>query len=288
MQIAVIGATGQIGHDIVLEARAAGASVLPFDHTQVDVTDERSVEEALAALQPGDVVVNTAAFHRTDECEDWPDRAMAVNSVGAFRVAVQAARRTATVVFLSSDFVFDGTKSSPYLESDAGRPLSVYGMTKLAGEDLVARANPAYYIARISSVFGVAGSSGKGGNFVESMLAKARAGESPAVVDDLVMAPTSASDAARLLVQLCVRSAPFGTYHLANAGACSWFEFANAILEESGSAQRATPIRWVREDGKAPRPRYSVLASEKLEALGLRTRPWRDALVEYLTRKGYH
>ena len=238
-------------------------------------------------MREGDVVVNTAAFHRTDECEDKPDRALSVNAIAAHRVSVEACRRNATVVYISTDFVFDGAQSKPYVESDAAHPLNVYGMTKQAGEMLVRMANPHHYITRMSAVFGVAGSSGKGGNFVETMVTKARAGESPRVVDDIVMAPTSASDAAILLVNLVQTRAPFGVYHLANGGECTWYEFANAIFELTGSPVRATPVHAKEVGGKAPRPPYSVLASEKLAKLGLKARPWREALSEYLVQKGY-
>ncbi len=268
-------------------AQAAGVETLELEHADIEVTDQASVERALSSVREGDVVVNTAAFHRTDECEDKPDRALSVNAIAAHRVSVEACRRNATVVYISTDFVFDGAQSKPYVESDAAHPLNVYGMTKQAGEMLVRMANPHHYITRMSAVFGVAGSSGKGGNFVETMVTKARAGESPRVVDDIVMAPTSASDAAILLVNIVQTRAPFGVYHLANGGECTWCEFANAIFELTGSPVRATPVHAEEVGGKAPRPPYSVLASEKLAKLGLKARPWREALSEYLVQKGY-
>jgi dTDP-4-dehydrorhamnose reductase len=287
MRIVVIGANGQVGSEVLRAAGDAGLETVAFDHASIEVTDQASVEHALSALRAGDVVVNTAALHRTDECEEAPDRALSINAVGSFQVAIEARRREATVVYLSSDFVFDGAKHQPYVESDTTHPLNVYGMTKRAGELAAWSANPSCYIVRISSVFGVAGSSGKGGNFVETMVAKAQRGESPRVVDDIIMAPTSASDAGRLLVQIIVAGAPFDTYHLANAGQCSWYEFADKIFELIGSKVRATRTTAAEVEGKACRPRYSVLASEKLQALGLHTRAWREALEEYLVRKGY-
>jgi dTDP-4-dehydrorhamnose reductase len=287
MRIAVIGSNGQVGSEVLRAARHAGLETLAFDHASIEVTDQASVQRALSTLHSGDVVVNAAAFHRTDESEERPDRAVSVNTVGSFQVAIEARRREATVVYLSSDFVFDGAKRQPYVESDATHPLNVYGMTKRAGELTACSANPRCYIVRISSVFGVAGSSGKGGNFVETIVSKAQRGESPRVVDDIVMAPTSASDAARLLMQIVAEQAPFGTYHLANAGQCSWFEFANEILQLAGSNVRAKPITASEVGGKACRPHYSVLASEKLQELGLHPRPWQGALAEYLEHKGY-
>lgn len=287
MRIAVVGSTGQVGTEVVAAARAAGVDVAPLTHADCDVTDVASLENALRALGPGDAVVNTAAFHRTDECEETPDRAMAVNALGAYNVAAVAREHGAAVVFLSTDFVFDGAKAGAYVESDAPRPINAYGVSKLAGEMLVAHANPAHYIARISSVFGAAGSSGKGGNFVETMLAKARRGERIEVVDDLVMAPTYAADAARLVVALLVNQAPFGIYHLANAGECSWRAFADAIFATAGVNARAVPIPASSTQTKARRPTHSTLASERLQAVGLRARSWSEGLAAYLAEKGY-
>jgi len=287
MQIAIIGSNGQIGSEVVRAAKAAGLDTLELLHSDCDVTDGLSVSRALAPLRAGDVVVNTAAFHKTDECEDAGDRALSVNALGSYRVAAEASKHGATAVYLSTDFVFDGAKRTPYVESDKPNPLNLYGASKMAGETLLCTANPHHYLVRISAVFGPAGSSGKGGNFVESMVAKGRRGETPDVVDDIVMAPTSAADASGLLVQLLQRKAPFGIYHLANAGACSWLEFTDAIFELIGVKIRARPIKAASLNGKALRPLYSVLASERLESLGLSTRDWRKALRDYLELKHY-
>lgn len=274
-----------MGSEIVAAARRAGCDILALTHADCEVTDRSSVETSLRPLGPGDAVVNTAAFHRTDDCEDNPDTAMAVNGVGAQNVAIVARQRGAMVAFLSSDYVFNGNKRVPYVESDVPSPINAYGVSKLAGEMLVAEANAQHYVTRISSVFGIAGSSGKGGNFVESMLAKARRGESIQVVDDLVMAPTFASDAAELLVRLLRMQAPFGTYHLANMGSCSWYEFASAIFDVAGVNAHLTATSTSAYAGKAARPPYSVLASEKLAGLDLRARPWREALADYLAQR---
>jgi dTDP-4-dehydrorhamnose reductase len=287
VRVAVIGAPGQVGSEIVLAARAAGLETIPLTHADCDVTDRASLDAAFRDLGDGDFVANTAAFHRTDACEDDPERAMAVNALGAFNAAAAANERGAGIVFVSSDFVFDGSKDSAYVESDSPRPINAYGVSKFAGEMLAAHANPSHYVVRISSVFGVAGASGKGGNFVETIISKARSGAPIEVVDDIVMAPTYAADAAQLLVALVSSRAPFGLYHLANAGECSWLELAAAILADSGSEARPRPISSADVVGKARRPRRSTLASEKLAPLGLGARPWREALDDYLVEKGY-
>lgn len=287
MRIAVIGSNGQVGSEIVTAALAAGIDVTPLTHADCEVTDRASLDAAVRGLATGDAVVDTAAFHRTDACEDDPERAMEVNALGGFNAAAAAAERGASIVFLSSDFVFDGAKSSAYVESDAARPINAYGVSKFAGEMLAAHANPSHYVARISSVFGKAGASGKGGNFVETIVSKAKAGAPIDVVDDIVMAPTYAADAATLIVALLAKRAPAGIYHLSNEGECSWREFADAILGAIGSPARARPISSSDVAGKAKRPKRSALASERLGELGLRPRPWREALVAYLIEKGH-
>jgi dTDP-4-dehydrorhamnose reductase len=287
MRIAVIGSNGQVGSEFVRVAREAGINTIELRHEACEVTDAASIASALEPLRPGDVVFNTAAFHRTDDCEDMADRALSVNALGAYRVAAAARERGAIAVYVSTDFVFDGAKRTPYVESDVPGPINVYGASKAAGEVLVKAANPAHYVARIAAVFGPAGSSGKGGNFVETMVAKARAGLSPDVVDDIVTSPTSAADAAALLLALVRDQAPYGIYHLTNAGQCSWFEFTQSIFELVGAPGQPKAVSATTQSGKARRPAYSALASERLEKLGLHARPWREALGDYLTRKGH-
>lgn len=287
MQIAVIGSNGQVGSEIVRAARAAGIATIELRHDACEVTDAASIARAFEPLRPGDVVVNTAAFHRTDDCEDMADKALSVNALGSYRVGAAARERGAITVFISTDFVFDGAKRTPYVESDIPNPINVYGASKATGEVLLRAANPAHYIARIAAVFGPAGSSGKGGNFVETMVAKARAGLSPDVVDDIITSPTSAADAAALVVALVRAQAPYGVYHLANAGQCSWFEFTESIFELTRASGKPRPVGAATQPGKARRPAYSVLASETLEKLGLGTRHWKEALSDYLTLKGH-
>jgi len=287
-KIAVIGARGQIGSEVMRAAAAASVEAIPINREQCDVRDERAVRSAFEKIAPLDLVVNTAAFHRVDDCESRPGTATAVNVRGAYNVANAARAAGAAAAFISSDFVFDGSKGAPYVESDEPAPLNVYGATKAAGEAVTRLANPRSYVLRVASVFGPAGSSGKGGNFVETMVAKARAGERPEVVDDLVMSPTSAADAARLFVELFLLGAPYGTYHLANAGSCSWWEFAQATFETCGFDGIAIRRSHHRDEpGRAQRPRYSALASERLAEFGLAPRPWREALAEYLALRGH-
>ena len=288
MRLALIGPGGQVGTDVAKAAAAAGLEVLPLTRADCDVTDRPSVARAFAPLLAGDIVVNTAAFHRTDECEDRPDLAFGVNAIGAHNVAAAAHDRGASVVFYSSDYVFGSAiATQPYVESDLVGPVNVYGASKIAGETLARLANPNAYVLRIASVFGTAGSSGKGGNFVETMLAKARRGERVEVVDDIVMTPTYAADAASLTVALVALRAPAGVYHLTNSGACSWREFADGIFEAAGLATRAVAVASEQSPTVARRPAYSALASETLRNFGLAARPWHAALRDYLVARGH-
>jgi dTDP-4-dehydrorhamnose reductase len=288
MRLALIGPSGQVGTDVAKAASAAGIEVVPISHADCDVTDRSSLERAFALLGSGDIVVNTAAFHRTDECEDRPDLAFGVNGMGAHNVAAAAHERGTGVVFYSSDYVFGNVPAGrPYVESDEVAPVNVYGASKVAGETLTRLGNPNAYILRIASVFGTAGSSGKGGNFVETMLAKARRDERVEVVDDIVMSPTFAADAAALSVALFTRRAPAGIYHLTNSGACSWREFADGIFTAAGLSTRAISVATVPDASRVRRPAYSAMASEKLSQFGLTARPWQAALREYLAQKGH-
>lgn len=286
MKIAVIGANGQLGSDVVRAVRARDIEVLELTHLQCDVRDAASLARALERVGTGDAVVNTAALHKTDEVETHAQDAVAVNTLGAFNAASAAADRDAAVVYISTDYVFDGNKSVPYVESDSPNPINVYGATKAAGEALVGWFGN-HFIIRTSALFGIAGSSGKGGNFIETMIAKARRGERPQVVDDIVTSPTSTADVAGLLVELLQRRAPPGIYHLANEGACSWRELADEVFVQCGFAVRAQLVRSRDLGAPARRPAYSALASERIGQLGLRARPWRAALTDYLRAKGH-
>jgi dTDP-4-dehydrorhamnose reductase len=196
-------------------------------------------------------------------------------------VARAAAAARARSVFVSSDYVFDGTNPQGYGEDDRVGAVNVYGVSKTAGEHLVRLADPNWLVVRGSGLFGLAGSSGKGGNFVETMLAKAAAGEAVSVVDDLTFSPTSTHDMAERLVMLLERSAPAGTYHVANAGACSWFELAAEIFRQAGVSPALS--RRASDGDQVRRPRWSILRDTKTTELGLPPmRAWQDAVGWYL------
>jgi dTDP-4-dehydrorhamnose reductase len=281
MRIAILGANGQLGSDIVAAARAAGIDVCAATRTEADVTEGDCVSAYVAALRP-DWVVNTTAWTDLAGCEREPMRALAVNAGGALNAARAAHDAGARFAQVSTDYVFDGGKGAPYIEGDARRALNVYGASKLAGEDLAAQGCPGALIVRVAGLFGVAGASGKGGNFVETMLRLQREGKPIRVVADQVTSPTHTADVAGALLGLLEGDAS-GEHHLAAAGSCSWHEFAAAVFEIAEIDTKVEPMTAAEFGGPVRRPAFSALASKRLAALP----HWRDGLERYLRLKGH-
>ncbi len=284
MTIAVIGSTGQLGQDLM---RVFGEDAVGFAHQDLDVTDEEGVAAAIRSLEP-DWVLNTAAFHRVDDCETNPTLTFAVNAIGALNVARAAAAVGSGVVFYSSDYVFGGQdreRDHPYEEGDDPEPLSVYGTSKVAGEQLVMQANPRHLVVRSAGLYGTA-TSRKGWTFPELMLNKARTDGFVRVVTDQVLSPTFTADLAQKTKELIEHDAT-GLFHLTNDGECSWFEFAQGALDLAGVEAKMEPIDSGQLSQRARRPPYSALTTTRLEAVGLKPlRPWKEALNDYLQTKG--
>src|SRR3954466_2776805 len=238
MRLVVVGAGGMLGQEI--EADAA------FTRAQLDVTDRAAVRDALSA---DDLVINCAAWTDVDGAEEHEDEAMRINRDGARNVAEAAG----AVLYVSTDYVFDGTKREPYVESDPVNPQTAYGRTKLAGERATADANPRHHVVRTSWLFGAGGK-----NFVETILRLAGERDTLRVVDDQVGSPPFTGHLAPALVALAGTD-DFGVHHAAAAGSCSWFEFAREILGRSGSDAHVEPCTTAESPGPAERPAYSVL-----------------------------
>ena len=279
MRVLAFGGWGQLGSDLAQAAQGRHELLRPR-HADVEVTDAKAVRDAVMGKRP-DAVLNAAAFHKVELCEEDPLRAFEVNAVGALNVARAAREAGARCVFISSDYVFDGENPHGYAEDHPVAPLSVYGVSKAAGERLVLTACPDSLVVRGSGLFGHAGSSGKGGNFVETMLAKAEAGEAISVVDDQVFAPTSTRDMAERILLLLERRVPPGVYHAANSGSCSWYRLARTAFELAGIEADLTPCPAGEQSVR--RPRCSILLDTRSAALGLPpNRPWDEALAWYL------
>ncbi len=285
MKVAVVGCTGQLGTDLVKVLTAGGEhSVVPISHEEVDCTDSEATRRALGDAAP-DAVVNCAAFVRVDDCEDHPEEALAINVLGSLNVARACAESGTLCVYVSTDYVFDGGKGSAYTERDTPLPINVYGTSKLAGEYMVRQAAKDWLIVRTSSLFGITGARGKGGNFIETILSRARAGQPLNVIDDIRMSPTYTVDAAQALARL-ISDGTTGVVHVANKGTCSWYELAKAAVERVGIPVDVAPVPASTYPSKAQRPRDSSLASDRLSA-GDTPRLWREALEAYLREKGH-
>lgn len=283
VRVLLTGAGGQLATNLV--QALDGRDVVALSHRELEICDAEQTKTAIEAARP-DVVINTAAFHRVDDCEVQPERAFAVNTLGARNVAVACAEVGAALMHISTDYVFDGSKRQPYLEEDTALPLNVYGASKLTGELLIRALLDKYYIVRSSGLFGLAGASGKGGNFVNTMLRLAGEGRDIKVVDDQRLSPTYTRDLAGRLARLITTNA-YGLYHATNSGDCSWYELACAIFEQAGLEPNVEPIATQASGARARRPAYSVLGHGSLRRLGLDDLPhWRNALQRYLLEKG--
>ncbi len=282
MRLLVFGGWGQLGSDLVAAAAGRHELIRPT-HAEADITDADAVATVIGAHRP-DAVIDAAAFHKTEVCEEDPLTTFRVNVVGAINVARSSRNAGARCVYVSSDYVFDGENPQGYTEDHPTAPVNVYGVSKVAGERAVRNDCPGSLVVRGSSLFGHAGSSGKGGNFVETMLSKAAAGEPISVVDDLFFAPSATRDMAERILLLLERDVPSGLYHVANRGSCSWFEFARAIFELAGVDAELSP-RPVGQEA-VRRPRSSILLDTRSATLGLPpNRQWRDALAWYLQNR---
>jgi dTDP-4-dehydrorhamnose reductase len=280
----VIGATGQLGSDLVRTFDRPG-DLVPLSTRDIDILDAARARPILEALQPT-CVINTAAYNLVDRAEEDGRSAFALNAeaVGSLAVVCQAVG--ARLVHFSTDYVFDGAKRTPYLETDSPRPLSVYGESKLAGERLALERCERTVIFRVCGLFGLAGSLGKGkGNFVETMLRLAREGRPLRVVSDQVLCPSYTLDLARKVWAVLPKAA-HPIYHLTNGGQTSWYEFARRALELAGATADLTPVTAVEYGARARRPAYSVLAHAHLAALGEDDlRPWDAALAAYVAER---
>jgi dTDP-4-dehydrorhamnose reductase len=282
MDIALLGANGQLGTD--LHRALHSHKIAPLTINDVDVTDHARARAVLMDLRP-EVVINTTAFLRVDDCEAQPETAYALNAVSVLNLIRIANDLNAVFVHFSTDYVFDGEARQPYTEESQPLPLSVYANSKLAGELLVRAYAKKYFLVRTSGLYGKAGSLGKGGNFIETMLAKANRGEPIRVVNDQVLTPTYTVDLAAQMARL-LSTKHYGLFHISSEGSCSWFEFARAIFDLAKIDADLSPITSDLYKTPAVRPRYSVLENARLKALGLnQMRHWRDTLAAYLKEK---
>jgi len=286
MKLAVIGADGQLGSDIVELFRAECFDVVPLTIDKLDIADNKQVQKVLAEAG-ADIIINTAAMHQVEKCEADPLKAFAVNALGARNIAQAANAGSSRLIHISTDYVFSGEKMEPYLENDCPLPLNAYANSKLAGELFVRSLAQKHYVIRVSGLYGKNPCLEKGGlNFVDLMLKLARERSEVRVVDDEVLTPTATKEVARQILKMLNGQAEDGLYHATAEGSCSWFEFAREIFSLSHSTvtlNKAAPGEF---PAKVPRPSYSVLENGNLKKQNLNIMSsWQDALAEYMLEK---
>jgi dTDP-4-dehydrorhamnose reductase len=286
MKVCIIGADGQFGKDLVRAFSRHGHQVSELTHAGIEVSDAVSADSVLGAAKP-DVVVNTAAFHNVEACESEPEKAFGVNAFGARNLAMAAEKHAFKLIHVSTDYVFDGEKGQPYTEQDCPRPVNCYGNSKLSGELFIRATCRNHVIVRVSGLYGTSPCLGKKGlNFVKLMLKLARERGEVKVVTDEHITPTYTLAAAEQIVKLSFADRT-GLFHATPQGQCSWYEFAEAIFQFTGTTVKLRPATSADFPSKVPRPHYSVLDNKMLRDCSLDIMPeWKDSLRQYLAETG--
>jgi dTDP-4-dehydrorhamnose reductase len=280
MKVAIIGANGQLGTDLV-EVLSTEHNVIGLNHTDIEITNIDNVRNVLTSVRP-DLVLNTAAYNVVPEAEKFPDQAFLINGTGTLNLAKVCQDMSIQLLHYSTDYVFDGKKQKPYTEDDCPNPLNVYGNTKLAGEYFALNYSDQSYVVRVSGIYGKIPSRGKAGNFITTMLKLAKEKPEVNVVNDEILTPTPTYSIAKNTAEL-IKTNAFGLYHMSCEGESSWYEFAQVIWE---TLKLKTPLHPASVKDFPPavkRPFYSVLENKNLNKLGINRMPvWKKALVEFL------
>lgn len=288
-KILLIGSNGQLGSDLnKLLTNQELISIFSLTHTEISVDNKDSLQKNFLSIKP-DIVINTAAYHKVDEVESNPEKAFLINAIAQKHLATLCAQNKSTLVYISTDYVFGGDKQriKPFNETDLPDPINVYGISKLAGEKFVTNYCPKHFVIRTAALFGAAGSSGKGGNFVETMLRLAREQGFVKVVNDQVTTPTHTADLAKQILCL-IQTNHYGLYHATSEGQSTWFEFAREILKQCNIKVKVYPVKSSAFPTLATRPGFSVLENSSLKKLKLNLMPnWKKSLNDYLKVKGY-
>jgi dTDP-4-dehydrorhamnose reductase len=286
LKIALIGSNGQLGTDMMKYFADKGEEMIGLTQDDIDVCYIDKCEPILLKIKP-DLIINTAAFHQVDLCEDEGTSAFAVNSVGVKNLCNISLSLDVPLMHFSTDFVFgaDKKRAKPYNEDDCPGPVSLYGISKLAGEYIIKYMLKKYYLIRSCGLYGYTGSFGKGTNFVDMMINLSREGKKIKVVNDQVLTPTSTKDITEKLFEL-IRTGSYGLYHMTNTGECSWYDFAVEIFKIAGITADITPTTSSDYIAKAIRPSYSVLDNRNLREAGIKDlRHWKESLKDYIDIK---
>lgn len=277
MKVLVTGVKGQLGYDVANELEKRGTEVIGVDVDEMDITDEAAVQRVIRGAAP-DAVIHCAAYTAVDAAEDNEEMCRRVNTDGTRYIAGVCKELDIKMLYISTDYVFDGKGTRPWEPDDERNPLSVYGQTKYEGELAVQNMLDKYFIVRITWTFGV-----NGKNFVKTMLRLAETNSRLTVVNDQYGSPTATADLAVLLSDM-IATEKYGVYHATNEGICTWYEFTCEIFRQAGIDVEVVPVTTAEYNAKAKRPANSRMSKDKLEANGFkRLPPWQDALARYLT-----
>jgi len=285
LKVLVTGASGQLGSDLVDKLIERSHDVVALSRSELDITNREAMTAAIERHRP-DVLINCAAMVNVDACERDVESAIKVNALAVWHIAIQCSRAKVKLVQISTDFVFDGEKGSPYTEHDPPNPINIYGLTKLVGEMFARNYCDDHLIVRTAGLYGTRGSRSKGGNFVDFVVGAAMRKEPLRLVTDIVTSPTFTHDLALKLCEL-IDAGARGVVHVANSGQCSWHEFATFALSLLGLDADVVPISSGELSLHARRPKCTPLISVRLSEFGIEPlRDWREALADYLIAKG--
>lgn len=289
MKVLVLGSNGQLGSDLLRQNKLRGKPLhfQAVDRDRLDVSSPEKINPTLEEYD-FDVLINCTSYHKTDEVELNATQAFAINAHAIRELAKSCRKKNARFVHISTDYVFSGDKGRPYLETDTPDPINVYGASKAMGEKLAQlEYADGIYILRVASLFGIAGASGKGGNFVETMIKIGKEKGKLQVVNDISMSPTATADAASVILDLIQTDTNAGIYHVVNSGQATWYEFAREIIERENIDAEIAPITSDKFPTTAVRPPFSVLDNSKIASIVGPIPSWKEALDCYLIAKGH-
>lgn len=282
MRVLVTGAKGQLGTDVMEQLNANNIEAVGIDREELDIVDKKACEEFFEkanAEKRIDAVIHCAAYTAVDKAEDEQELSYNINALGTENIALACKKFDMKLMYISTDYVFNGQGERPWEPDDEREPLNVYGKTKYEGELFVEKLSDKYFIVRIAWVFGIAGH-----NFIKTMLKLAKERDSLTVVDDQIGSPTYTADLSKLLVSM-IQTDKYGRYHATNEGYCSWYEFAKEIFKVAGVEIDVKPVDSSAYPAKAKRPANSRMEKSKLDEMGFKRLPsWQDATRRYIEK----
>ena len=285
MKVAIIGSNGQLGSDLYREFSLLDYDVIPLTHKDIEISNYQLVKEVFLDLKPN-IILNTSALHNVPLCETNKEEAFNVNSLGAKYLSDIANKISATLVHFSTDYVFNGNKNLPYIESDVPNPLNIYGLSKVEGEEWIKKITKKFYILRVAALYGDTPPRIKGYNFITLMLKLAKEKDELRVVDDEITTPTWTKEVVRQLLTILKSEPEYGLYHATAEGSCSWYEFAKVIFEIKKIKVNLKNVKSEEFKSTVKRPKYSVLENKNLKDKDINIfKQWDESLVEYLNTR---